>query len=89
MPETEALAGLYRDLFEIDARGRVVMEDLHARFGIVKVTTQGGIDAVLKTYKSAAHAEVVGYMLNRIAQANGDREINPEDGESTHDRSSS
>ncbi len=70
--------GLYRDIFEDDARGVSILEDLHARFGIVKVTTQGGIDAVLKTYKSAAHAEVIGFILNRIAQANGQREINPE-----------
>jgi hypothetical protein len=69
---------VYRDIFEHDARGASILEDLHARFGVVKVSTTGGIDAVLKTYKSAAHAEVVGFILNRIAQANGQSEINPE-----------
>jgi hypothetical protein len=78
---TQDLAALYRDIFETDARGAAILEDLHARFGVVKVHTDGGIDAVLKTYKSAAKAEIVGYILNRIAQANGDRPINPQDQE--------
>ncbi len=69
---------VYRDIFEHDARGASILEDLHSRFGVVRVVTTGGIDAVLKTYKSAAHAEVIGFILNRIAQANGQSPINPE-----------
>lgn len=76
---TENLPELYRDIFEADARGAAILEDLHARFGVVKVTTTGGVDAVLKTFTSAAHAQVLGYILNRIAQANGERLINPQD----------
>lgn len=80
MNDPADLAQLYRDIFEIDKRGAAILDDLHARFGVVKVTTDGGIDAVLKTYKSAAKAEVVGYILNQIAKANGERAINPEEG---------
>lgn len=83
MTDPDALPSLYRDIFEADQRGASILEDLHARFGIVKVTTAGGIDAVLKTYQSAAQAQVLGYILNRIAQANGDRPINPQDENAT------
>lgn len=79
MTDPEALAGLYRDIFETDARGAAILEDLHARFGVVRVTTNGGVDAVLKTFTSAAQAQVLGYILNQIANANGDRPINPQD----------
>lgn len=79
MNEELALAELYRDIFEHDARGARILEDLHARFGRVSVHTEGGIDAVLKTFKSGAQAAVVGYILNQVAKGNGDRQINPDD----------
>jgi hypothetical protein len=78
-PSAAVLADLYRDIFEADARGAAILEDLHLRFGRVNVHTDGGIDAVLKTFKSGAQAAVIGYIHNRIAQANGERELNPED----------
>lgn len=79
MTDPDALAGLYRDIFESDARGAAILEDLHGRFGSPKVVTVGGIDAVLQTYSSTAKSTVIAYILNRIAQANGERPINPQD----------
>ena len=79
MSDEREIAELYRDIFEHDARGARILEDLHARFGQVRVHTDGGIDAVLKTFKSGAQAAVVGYILNQVAKGNGDRPINPDD----------
>ena len=73
----EDLADLYRAVFEDDRRGAAILDDLHARFGTPKVTTDGGIDAVLKTYTSTAKSTVVAYILNRIAQAKGERSLGP------------
>lgn len=79
MNDPDALDGLYRDIFETDARGAAILEDLHARFGSPKVVTVGGIDAVLQTYSSTAKSTVIAYILNRIAKANGERPINQQD----------
>ena len=38
MTDPDALHSLYRDIFEADQRGAAILEDLHARFGVVKVT---------------------------------------------------
>lgn len=76
MNDPDTLAAIYRDIFEADARGAAILEDLHRRFGTPKVTTDGGIDAVLKTYTSTAKSTVIAYILNRIDQANGQRPIN-------------
>ena len=73
------LDALYLAIFEDDRRGAAVLEDLHARFGTPKVTTDGGIDAVLKTYTSTAKSTVVAYILNRIARAKGERTLGPAD----------
>lgn len=67
---------LYLDIFEADARGSAILDDLHARFGTPKVVTTGGIDAVLQTYSSTAKSTVIAHILNRIARAKGDRPIN-------------
>ena len=82
MTDPDTLPALYRDIFETDARGAAILEDLHARFGSPKVVTSGGIDAVLQTYTSTAKSTVIAYILNRIAQGNGDRPINNQDEES-------
>ncbi len=68
----EHLAQLYRDIFETDTRGQVLMEDLYQRFAAhAKVHTDGGIDAVLKTYRASAHREVIEYITRQINRANG------------------
>lgn len=72
--EDEALERpqIYRDIFEIDSRGQVIFDDLYARFASnAKVHTDGGIDAVLKTYRAAAHREVIEYIVQQINRANG------------------
>lgn len=76
------LAALYRDIFESDRRGARILEDLHARFGRVQVHTVGGIDAVLKTFKSGAEAAVIGYIFQQINRANNAPDPDPEEGES-------
>lgn len=73
------LAALYRDVFEDDRRGAAILEDLHLKFGRVSVHTDGGIDAILKTFKSGAQAAVIGYIHNRIAKANNMTPVNGED----------
>lgn len=70
---------LYLAIFEDDARGAAVLEDLHARFGSPKVVTTGGIDAVLQTYSSTAKSTVIAHILNRIARAKGERPINQDE----------
>ena len=75
----EDMAAMYREVFAEDRRGAAILEDLHLRFGRVSVHTDGGIDAVLKTFKSGAQAAVIGYIHNRIAQAEGVTPINGED----------
>lgn len=66
------LAGLYRDLFEIDKRGQAIYEDLYRKFAApAKVHTKGGIDAILQTYRAAAHREVIEHIVRQINVANG------------------
>lgn len=70
--ERRRLAGVYRDIFEVDARGVAIFEDLYRRFASkAKVHTAGGIDAVLKTYQDAAHREVIEYIVTMVNRGNG------------------
>lgn len=70
--ERRRLAGLYRDIFEVDVRGAAIFEDLYRRFASkAKVHTAGGIDAVLKTYQDAAHREVIEYIVTMVNRGNG------------------
>jgi hypothetical protein len=78
MTDPDRLPELYLAIFEHDARGAALLDDLHARFGTPKVVTDGGIDAVLKTYKSTGQSLVIAYILSQIARAKGDRPINME-----------
>ncbi len=69
--ERARIDALYRDIFETDKRGAEIFEDLYQRFAEhMKVHTAGGIDAVLKTYREAAHREVLDYIVLRINRAN-------------------
>lgn len=78
----ENLPQLYRDIFEHDKRGQAIAEDLYQRFAAhAKVHTDGGIDAVLKTYKDAARREVVEYITRQINRGNGLNEPQPEESE--------
>lgn len=68
MAETpDEIARLCHDIFEVDVRGQKIYAWLEARFpGLAK--TEGGIDAVLKTYKAIGERTVVyeiGLMVER------------------------
>jgi hypothetical protein len=70
--ERDHLARLYHDLFEVDRRGQTVFEDLYRRFAAhAKVHTNGGIDAVLRTYQGAAHREVIEYIVTMVNRHKG------------------
>lgn len=60
----------YADLFEIDKRGRRILEDLIRRFVRPSVST-GGIDAVLQTYDRAGQRKPLDFIMQQINRANG------------------
>jgi hypothetical protein len=70
-PDTARLDALFLAIFEDDRRGAEVFEQLLKRFGATKVHTDGGIDAVLKTYRAAAHRELLDYIVLRCNRARG------------------
>jgi hypothetical protein len=75
----EAMDRRYLAIFEENVTGAVVFEDLFRRFAArAKVHTQGGIDAVLKTYQDAAHREVLDYIVTRCNRARGVDDSPPE-----------
>ncbi len=78
--EEARLDQLFLDIFETDKRGAEVFENLLRRFNAnAKVHTDGGIDAVLKTYRGAAHREVLDYIVTRCNRARGvPDELQPE-----------
>jgi len=85
MSDQKRLAELYRDIFEVDKRGAEVFSDLYARFATnAKVYTDGGIDAVLKTYRSSAHREVIEHIVRMCNLANGVDDANDQK-EYTHE----
>jgi len=84
--ENQRIDALYRDIFETDKRGVVIFEDLYRRFASkAKVHTNGGIDAVLKTYQDAAHREVIEYIVTRVNRARGVNDSPTTEGENDDD----
>jgi hypothetical protein len=70
--ERARIDGLFHDIFEIDRRGAEVFEVLYRRFASkARVHTEGGIDAVLKTYRDSAHREVIEFIVMRCNRARG------------------
>lgn len=63
------MAELYGSIFEDDKRGAAILDDLMNRFQSGAPVTDGGIDAVLKTYAKMGEATVIGYIVMRINQA--------------------
>lgn len=65
--DPDDIARLCHDIFEVDRRGQIIFAWLETRFpGLAK--TEGGIDAVLKTYKAIGERNVVyelGLMIER------------------------
>lgn len=69
-PTPEALAELFRQIFEEDKRGAQILEYLIKRFSKPASTT-GGIDAVLKTYLHMGEHGVVQHIVAQINRAHG------------------
>lgn len=72
----------YRRLFEDNADGVAVLEDLVARFTRPQVS-KGGIDAVLTTYEHGGMRKVLDFILQQINRANGVTEDVPTDEDET------
>lgn len=66
--EAKRMARLYHEIFEIDQRGALVLEDLMNRFKSKPAVTEGGIDAVLKTFTNAGQIEVIDHIIRRLNQ---------------------
>ena len=59
----------YLDVFERHPAGAAVLEDMIKRFTQPAVT-DGGIDAVLKTYQRMGQRRVLDHIINQINRAN-------------------
>lgn len=71
MPDyTPPTAADYKAIFEDHRTGARILEDLIKRFARPAVT-EGGIDAVLKTFNNAGQRKVIDFIAARINQANG------------------
>lgn len=60
----------YKDLFETDRRGARILDHL-ARIFVKEPVTDGGIDAVLKTFTFAGQRKPLDFIVNQINRANG------------------
>ncbi len=60
----------YKALFEDDKRGAAILEHLVQVFARDAVV-EGGIDALLKTYKHAGQRKVLDFITSQINRANG------------------
>ncbi|VTU25313.1 hypothetical protein H4CHR_01569 [Variovorax sp. PBS-H4] len=65
----EQLAETYRQIFEVDQRGALILEHLIAKFS-KGAKVEGGIDAVLATYHRLGEKSVVQHIVNQINRAN-------------------
>lgn len=63
----------YADLFEVDKRGAHILEDLIRRF-VKPAVTDGGIDAVLKTFERQGQRKPLDFIMQQINRANGVQE---------------
>lgn len=70
----------YKAIFEDDRRGAAILEDLIRRFSR-PAATEGGIDAVLKTYQRDGMRQVCEFIVTQINRANGVPDPNADQGE--------
>ena len=68
--ENKATAEAYARVFENNAEGRVILEDLTARFG-GGIYVKGGLEGDRQTCFNAGRRSVLDFILGRINQANG------------------
>lgn len=65
----EITPDLFRQVFEVDKRGAAILEHLIQRFSQPAVT-DGGIDAVLKTYERMGQTKPMHYIVAMVNKAN-------------------
>ena len=65
----EQLAETYRQIFEVDKRGALILEHMVSRFS-QPARVDGGIDAVLTTYHRLGQNSVVQHIVAQINRAN-------------------
>lgn len=65
----EITPDLFREVFEVDKRGAAILEHLIQRFSQPAVT-DGGIDAVLKTYERMGQTKPMHYIVAMVNKAN-------------------
>lgn len=73
----EVTPAMYLEVFEQHSTGRLVLEDLIKRFTQAAVT-DGGIDAVLKTYMRMGQRRVLDHLIGQINRAQGLPELQGE-----------
>lgn len=61
---------MYKEVFEDHPTGRLVLDDLIRRFTRPAVT-DGGIDAVLKTFNHAGQRKPLDHIVTQINRAHG------------------
>lgn len=69
-PAPEVTPAMYLELFEHHPTGRLVLENLIQVF-TQQAVTDGGIDAVLKTYQRMGQRRVLDHIVNQINRAQG------------------
>lgn len=69
--QQDQIARLYKQIFEEDKRGKLIFQDLYVRFGRDLGVTDGGIDAVLKTYQNIGKQAVLDHILRMCDRADG------------------
>lgn len=67
----QARADRFKTVFHDHATGRIVLAELEQRFGSVLTVTEGGIDAVLATYRNLGRREILDWIAHQINIANG------------------
>lgn len=66
----EVTPEMFKEVFEEHPTGRLILESLIVKFTRPPVT-EGGIDAVLKTYLRQGTRMPLDYIVNQINRANG------------------
>lgn len=61
---------MFKEIFEDHPSGRIVLEHLIGRF-VRPSVTEGGIDAVLKTYQRIGQRVPLDYIVTQLNRANG------------------
>lgn len=79
-PPPAITPAMYLELFEQHPTGRVVLEHLIRQFTQPAVT-DGGIDAVLKTYQRMGQRRVLDFIITQINRAQGVPETQGEEHE--------